>query len=157
MIAKLQFLLGFEITFGHKSSFQVTFREQLEPCFSSVSLSGLKRVGRSVAAPLHAQEMSCWWQAVVSSESPFTCPQLLLENCWVAWILQPCPWGMWSSLTCALCHGVENSTFHTKPKCFHHQKKKMVVLCWQQCSGLLSDCRWPQIMPLEKYFWFSQV
>lgn len=60
MIAKLQFSFGFEINFGHKSGFQVTFREQLEPCFSSVSISGLKKVGRSVAARLHAQEISCW-------------------------------------------------------------------------------------------------
>lgn len=81
MIAKWQFLLGFEITFGHKSGFRVTFRAQLESlaCFSGVSVSGLKKMGRSVAACLQAQEMSSWWQAVVSSESPFTCPQLLLE------------------------------------------------------------------------------
>lgn len=62
VIVKLQVLLGFEIIFHHKLGFQVAFREQLESltCFSTVSISDLKKMGRSVGARLHTWEMNCW-------------------------------------------------------------------------------------------------
>lgn len=150
MIAKLQFLLGFEITFGRKSGFRVTFRAQLESlaCFSGVSVSGLKKMGRSVAACLQAQEMSSWWQAVVSSEFP-SLSSAPAGGCWAAWMLQPCPW-TWLVLGVR----VLKTLLSTPSQALFITRNREVVFCCQQGSGFLSDCRWLQI---GANCWFLQV
>lgn len=146
-------LLGFEIIFGHKSGFSIDFQgtvilRLLFVFHMSAFLGWRRRAG--LQQPIFMLGKWAAGERLLSAVSPHL---PVLSSCWKGVELPGC------------CSPVRGATRHplwlvlsvmvlktplsTPSQALFITRKKDVVLCWQRGSGLLSDCRWPQNVPLE--------